>query len=175
MWAGTDGLCRATTQAGRVTTRPGRAQTGLKSQKTLEGHISLKTCPNRAFEVFLASIGYVDAKNTSNARFGQVLSEIWPPEVFWSQNSCGRAQMGCVAQQRKQVVRRRKLVVRRRVLVARRRVLVVRKLVLKVRKLWKVISDSRLVEIGRLRCFLKSTFSVDAKKHLKRPIGPNFE
>ena len=31
-------------------------------------------------------------KNTSNARFRQVLSEIWPAEVFWSQNSCGRAQ-----------------------------------------------------------------------------------
>ena len=33
-------------------------------------------------------------KNTSNARFGQVLSEIWPLEVFWSQNSCGRAKKG---------------------------------------------------------------------------------
>ena len=22
-------------------------------------------------------------KNTSNTQFGQVLSEIWPPEVFW--------------------------------------------------------------------------------------------
>ena len=33
-------------------------------------------------------------KNTSNARFGQVLSEIWPPEVFGSQNSCERAQTG---------------------------------------------------------------------------------
>ena len=52
MWAGADGLCRATTQAGRAMTGPGRALTGPKSQKTLEGHISLKTCPNRAFEVF---------------------------------------------------------------------------------------------------------------------------
>ena len=107
-------------------------------------------------------------KNTSNARFEQVLSEIWPPEVFWSQNSCGRAQMGHVARRRKQVARRRKLVVRRRVLVVRRRVLI-------VRKLWKVISHSRLVKIGHLRCFLASTENVDFKKHLKRPIGPNFE
>ena len=42
-------------------------------------------------------------KNTSNAQFGQVLSEIWPAEVFWSQNSCGRAQTGRDARQRKQV------------------------------------------------------------------------
>ena len=33
--------------------------------------------------MFLASTGNADAKNTSNARFGQVLSEIWPPEGFW--------------------------------------------------------------------------------------------
>ena len=65
------GTGRATTGPGRAQTGPGRAQTGPKSQKTLEGHISLKTC--------------------SNAQFGQVLSEIWPPKVFWSQNSCGRA------------------------------------------------------------------------------------
>ena len=52
MWAGADGSRRVTTQAGRATTGPGRAQTGSKTQKTLEGHISLKTCPNRAFEVF---------------------------------------------------------------------------------------------------------------------------
>ena len=59
IWVGADGSCRATkqagratTQAGRSTTGPGRAQTGPKSQKTLEGHISLKTYPNRAFEVF---------------------------------------------------------------------------------------------------------------------------
>ena len=38
-------------------------------------------------------------KNTSNARFGQILSEIWPPEVFRSQNSCGRAQTGPVRAQ----------------------------------------------------------------------------
>ena len=62
MWAGADGSCRATMQAGRATTSPGRAQTGPKSQKTLEGHISLKTCPNWAFEMFLASTGNVDAK-----------------------------------------------------------------------------------------------------------------
>ena len=37
---------------GRAQTGPGRAQMGPKSQKTLEGHISLRTCPNRAFEVF---------------------------------------------------------------------------------------------------------------------------
>ena len=57
---------RAQTQAGRATTGPGRVQahagnaqmgpgrvqTRPKSQKTLEGHISLKTCPNWAFEVF---------------------------------------------------------------------------------------------------------------------------
>ena len=73
MWAGADGSCLATTgpgcaqtQAGHATTGPsraqthpghaqtvpGRAQTGPKSQKPLEGHISLTTCPNRAFEVF---------------------------------------------------------------------------------------------------------------------------
>ena len=92
--------------------------------------------------------------NTSNARFGQVLSEIWSPEAFWSQNSGGQAQTGCVAQ--------------RRVLVARRRVP-------KVRKLWKAISHSKLVQIGRLRCFLASTRNVDAKKHLKRPIRTSFE
>ena len=51
-WSRADGLCCATTQAGRGTTGPGRAQTGPKNQKTLEGHISLKTCPKRAFEVF---------------------------------------------------------------------------------------------------------------------------
>ena len=39
-------------QAGPVTTGPGRAQMDSKSQKTLEGHISLTTCPNWAFEVF---------------------------------------------------------------------------------------------------------------------------
>ena len=44
---------------------PGHAQTGPKSQKTLEGHISLKTCSDLAFEVF-----------------------------FRFQNSCGRAQTG---------------------------------------------------------------------------------
>ena len=59
MWAGGDRSRSVTTQAGRTTTGPGcatrglgGAQTGPKSQKTLEGHISLKTCPNRAFEVF---------------------------------------------------------------------------------------------------------------------------
>ena len=93
-------------------------------------------------------------KITSNAQFAQVLSEIWPPEVFWSQNSCGRAQTGRVA--------------RRRVLVARRRVP-------KVRKLWKAISHSKLVQIGRLRCVLASTGNVDAKNHLKRPIRTSFE
>ena len=81
---------------------------------------------------FLASTGNVDAKNTSNARFGQVLSEIWPPEVFGSQNSCVRAQTGRDA--------------RRWVLVARRRVQ-------KVRKLWKAIYHSKHIQIGRLRCF----------------------
>ena len=100
-------------------------------------------------------------KNTSNAQFGQVLSEIWPAEVFWSQNSCGRAQTD-------RDVRQRKLVVRRRVLVARRRVP-------KVRKLWKAISHSKLVQIGCLRRFLASIGKLDAKKHLKRPIRTSFE
>ena len=31
----------------------------------------------------MASTGNLDAKNTSNVRFEKVLSEIWPPEVFW--------------------------------------------------------------------------------------------
>ena len=56
------GTSHATTHAGRATTGPGCAQTGPKSHKTLEGHISLKTCPNLAFEVFLASTGNIDAK-----------------------------------------------------------------------------------------------------------------
>ena len=47
---------------GRAQTHAGRAQTCPKSQKTLEGHISLKTCLNRAFEVFSASTFPVDAK-----------------------------------------------------------------------------------------------------------------
>ena len=68
--------------------------------------------------------------------------------------------MGRVAQQRVLVARRRKLVMRR---------------VLIVRKLWKIISYSRLVQIGRLRCFLASTKNVDFKKHLRCPIRPNFE
>ena len=100
-------------------------------------------------------------KNTSNARFGHVLSEIWPSKVFWSQNSCGWAQTGRDARRRKQVARQR-------VLVARRRVP-------KVRKLWKAISHSKLVQIGRLRCFLASIGNVDAKKHLKRLILTSFE
>ena len=70
------GPVRAQTGPSRAQTGPSRAQTGPKSQKTLECHISLKTFPNRAFEVFLPSTGNVDAKNTSNAQFGQVLSEI---------------------------------------------------------------------------------------------------
>ena len=52
MWVGVDGSRRATTGPGRVQTGPGRAWTSPKSQETLEGHISLTTCPNRAFEVF---------------------------------------------------------------------------------------------------------------------------
>ena len=100
-------------------------------------------------------------ENTSNAQFGQVLSEIWPAEVFWSQNSCGRAQTGRDERQRKQV--------------AQRWVLVARRWVPKVRKLWKAISHSKRVQIGRLRCFLASTGNVDAKKHLKRPIRTSFE
>ena len=96
-------------------------------------------------------------KNTSNAQFGQVLSEIWPPEVFWSQNSSGRAQTG-------RVVRRRKQVARRWVLVARKRVP-------KVRKLWKAISHSKLVQIKRLRCFLASTGNVDAKNTSNARFG----
>ena len=55
MWVGADGSCR-------TTTGPGRVQMGPKTQKTLEGHISLKTYPNRVFEVFLASTFPVDAK-----------------------------------------------------------------------------------------------------------------
>ena len=43
---------RATTDLGRAQTHATHAQMDPKSQKTLEGHISVKTCPNRAFEVF---------------------------------------------------------------------------------------------------------------------------
>ena len=46
----------------RAHTHAGRVQTGPESHKTLEGHISLKTCPNWAFEMFLASKFPVDAK-----------------------------------------------------------------------------------------------------------------
>ena len=53
---------RAQTGPAHVQTHAGHAQTALESQKTLEGHISLETCPNWAFEVFLASTGNVDAK-----------------------------------------------------------------------------------------------------------------
>ena len=52
MWAGADGSRRATTKASHATTGPGCATTGPKSQETLEGHISLTACRNRAFEVF---------------------------------------------------------------------------------------------------------------------------
>ena len=51
-WSCDEGPGRVQTQAGRATIGPGRMQTGPKSHKTLEGHISLTTCPNRAFEVF---------------------------------------------------------------------------------------------------------------------------
>ena len=96
-------------------------------------------------------------KNTSNAQFGQVLSEIWPPENFWSQNSFGWARTGRVVRQHKQVVRRQ-------VLVARRRVP-------KVRKLWKAISHSKPVQIGHFRCFLASTGNVDAKNTSNARFG----
>ena len=43
------------------------------------------------------------------------------------------------------------------------------------KKLWKAISHSKLVRIRRLRCFWASTFPVDSKKHLKRPIWTSFE
>ena len=93
-------------------------------------------------------------KNTSNARFGQVLSEIWPQEVFRSQNSYGWAQTGPT-----------------RVQTEAGRA----QMGPKVRKLWKVISHSRVVHIRRLRCFLASIGNVDFKKHLKRLIRPTFE
>ena len=114
-------------------------------------------------------------KNTSNARFGQVLSEIWPPEVFGSQNSCGRAQMGPVHTQTGPV----------RVQTQAGRAQTGPKsqktleghisLTTCPQKLLEAISHSKLVRIGRLRYFLASTFPVNAKKHLKRPIWTSFE
>ena len=54
-----DGNKSRETEMGRAQMRTSRAQmllghvqTAPKTHKTLEGHISLKTCPNRAFEVF---------------------------------------------------------------------------------------------------------------------------
>ena len=41
---------------------------------------------------------------------------------------------------------------------------------IETQKLLEAISHSKLVQIGRLRWFLASTFSIDAKKHLKRLI-----
>ena len=182
MWAGADGLRHTTTQEDRATTGPGCAQTGRvmrqhkqvarqrklvartqvpKVRKLWKAISHSKLVQIGRLRCFLASTGNVDAKNTSNARFGQVLSEIWPAEVFWSQNSCGRAQTGRDVRQRKQVVRRR-------VLVACRRVS-------KVKKLWKAISHSKLVQIRRLRCFLAFTGNVNAKKYLKRLIQTSFE
>ena len=76
---------------GHAQTHAGRAQMVPESQKTLEGHISLKTHVGR-----------------------------------------------------------------------RKHYLVMRRRLQKVKKLWKAISHSKLVQIGRLRCFLASTFPVDA-------------
>ena len=45
-------VSRSQNSCERAQTGPGRAWRGPKSQKNLEGHISLKTCPNWAFEVF---------------------------------------------------------------------------------------------------------------------------
>ena len=39
------------------------AHMSFETQKIFGGHISLKTCPNWVFEVFLASTGNVYAKN----------------------------------------------------------------------------------------------------------------
>ena len=115
MWAGVDGSRRATTQAGRATMGLGHAQTGRvarqrkqvarrrvlvarrrvpKVRKLWKAISHSKLVQIEHLRCFLASTGNLDAINTSNARFGQVLSEIWPAEVFWSQNSCGRAQAG---------------------------------------------------------------------------------
>ena len=46
------GTGRAWMEMGHAQMGTYRAQTDPKSQKTLEGHISLKTCPNLVFEVF---------------------------------------------------------------------------------------------------------------------------
>ena len=82
---------RAQMLLGRAQMHAGRAQTAPKCQKTLEGHISLKT-----------HVG------------------------------------------------------------GHRCYLVVHRGLQKVKKLWKVISHSKLVQIGRLRCFLASTKNIDA-------------
>ena len=46
------GMGRMQTGTGRMYTLAGRTQTAPKTQEILDGHISLKTCQNRAFEVF---------------------------------------------------------------------------------------------------------------------------
>ena len=51
------GMYRTQTGTGRAQTHAGRVEMAPKSQKTLEGYISLKTCPNWAFEVFFGIYG----------------------------------------------------------------------------------------------------------------------
>ena len=79
----------------------------------------------------------------------------------------GRVQTEMVRAQTYGVVRRRERAVRRRYLVTHRRLQ-------KLKKLWKVISLSKLVQTGHLRCFLASTRHVDAKTP-QTPDSENFE
>ena len=73
----------------------GRAETAPITQKTLEGHISLKNCPNWAFEVFFGIYGKCKCQKTPQTpdldkfrvRYGL-------QKFFGSQNSCGRAEAG---------------------------------------------------------------------------------
>ena len=135
-------------EIGRTQTGSGRTKTGSKSQKTLEGHISLKTCSNQAFEVFFGIYRKFRCQKTPQT-----------PNL-----DKFRVRYGL-----------QKLLGLKTHMNGRRRVLYAHRQVQNVRKLWKVISHSKLVQIGRLRCFLASIENVDAKKHLKRPIQTSFE
>ena len=97
---------------GRVQTHVGHMQTGpvcaemgpscrwvQKVRKLWKAISHSKHAQIGCLRCFLASTRNVNAKNTSKAQFGEVLSEIWPPEVFRSQNSCGQAQRGPVRAQ----------------------------------------------------------------------------
>ena len=107
-------------------------------------------------------------KNTSNARFRQVVSEIWPSKVSWLLGPV-YARPGLICARQGPVVAQPACV------VARRDPSMPAHMSFETKKLLEAISHSKLVQIERLRCFLASTFPIDAKKHLKLPIWTSFE